>query len=272
MGNKIDRTGQVVGWLTVVRENGLSKDRHVLWLCKCRCGSEVTVSSNHLKKEDTISCGCFQRECAAKRMTEHGAEWRTKHGLYVSHSRLFKAIHSHFWYIKNSVRCYAGWQIDSRYTLDTAGESKFCEDLIALQPDECERYEKDKSLEIDKDNDGDRIFRPESVVFVSRTENLNNRKCTLRLEDGTPLVMFCSKVGIKTCENGRPTKQYARIRDMYRYKGSHKAHPELVQKANELIALYTKTLKMVKLLADARQFASASDVQKLLQTSSPESV
>lgn len=272
MGKKIDMTGSVIGRLTVVRENGRAKNGEVMWLCKCSCplGNEVTVQGADLRNGRIQSCGCLQRECAAKLMAEHGAEWRTKHGLYVSHPRLYHSIHHHFHGIKKPIRCYEGWQIDTCYTLDSTGAVKFCEDLIASRPEECERYERDKSIDIDKDNDRNRIFRPESIVFVSRKENIRNRRNTLRLSDGTSLAMFCNKVGIQTCKNGEGTKQYARIRDAYSRR--HKAHPELLAKANEVVALYTKTLKMVKLLEDARQFASVVDAQKLLQKSRPISV
>lgn len=243
MGKKIDLTRQVFCRLVVLRENGRSKSGQVLWLCKCLCGNEVTVTGQDLRNGKIQSCGCYHRERAAER--------HTKHGLYVSHPRLCTAICDHFRLIKNKVGSYGDWQIDPRYTLGSTGMAKFCEDLIALQSEECERYERDKSLDIDKDNDIGHIFRPETIVFVSRKENLSNRRKTLRLEDGTSLSMFCTKVGIQTCDNGNPSKQYGRICHMYRT--SHKAHPELVQKANELIALYTKTLKLLQLLEDARR-------------------
>ena len=270
MGKKIDETGQVHGLLTVVRENGRSKDGQALWLCKCRCGNVKTVRGQDLRNGKIQSCGCFQRECAAKLMAEHGAEWRTKHGLYVSHPRLYKSIHRHFHGIKKPIRCYEGWQIDPRYILDSTGVVKFCEDLIASRPEECERYERDKSLDIDKDNDRNRIFRPESIVFVSRKENNRNRRSTLRLSDGTSLALLCNKVGIQTCKNGEGTKQYARIRDAYSRR--HKAHPELLAKANEVVALYKKTLALLKLREEVRQFLSVVDDQKLLQKSNRESV
>jgi hypothetical protein len=257
MGKKIDLTGQVYGRLTAVRENGRSKDGQVLWLCKCSCplGNEVTVSCASLRNGHTKSCGCLSRETHA--------EICTKHGLYVSHPRLYKAIATHFREIKKPIRCYEGWQIDPRYTLDSTGAVKFCEDLIASRPEECERYERDKSLDIDKDNDRNRIFRPESIVFVSRTENILNRRNTLRLSDGTSLATFCTKVGIQTCKNGEGTKQYRRIREAYSRR--HKAHPELLAKANDLISLYQKTLALLKLREEVRQLKA--DVETLSQMS-----
>lgn len=222
----------------------------MLWLCKCRCGNEVTVNGCNLRNEHTKSCGCLSAEKAAERCT--------KHGLYVSHPRLLKTIANHFKWIKIPIGCYEGWQIDPRYTLDSTGVVKFCEDLIASRPEECERYERDKSLNIDKDNDRNRIFRPESIVFVSRKENQNNRRNTVRLEDGTSLAMFCDKVGIQTRKNGESTKQYKSIQ--YTYRKHHKGHPELIKRANELIALFTKCLNLLKLRDDVRSFASDAGI------------
>lgn len=250
MGKRIDLTGLPFGLLTVLRENGRSKGGDVLWLCKCRCGNEVTVQGRNLRNERTKSCGCLSAEKSAERCT--------KHGLYVSHPRLLRSIAHHLKRIKAPIGCYEGWQIDPRYTLDSTGAVKFCEDLIASRPEECERYERDKSLDIDKDNDRNRIFRPESIVFVSRKENNCNRRNTLRLSDGTSLAMFCTKVGIQTRKNGKGTKQYNRIRDAYSRR--HKAHPELIKRANELIALFTKCLNLLKLRDDVRRFASDAGI------------
>lgn len=247
MGKKLDLTGHRFGRLTVLGKAERDKSGHLLLRCRCDCGTEVTVQRYHLKSGITRSCGCLNTQKRTERLT--------KHGLCKVHHRLYTAIRYHFQAIKNSVRSYGGWQIDSRYTLDSTGVIKFCEDLIALRPDECERYEKTKFLEMDKDNDIDRIFRPESIVFVSHTENINNRKNTKRLKDGTPFTEFCRRVGIETCNRANPkgTKQY----DKYSYWFTHhngEGHPELVQKANEVINTMSKCLRMLELLNEVRAF------------------
>lgn len=267
MGKKIDRTGQVVGRLTVVRENGRAKNGEVMWLCKCSCplGNEVTVQGSSLRNESTISCGCLKRDKLIER--------NTKHGLAKSNPRLYHSVQLHFRSICKEVgrrRGYKNWSLDTRYSDDIDGVANFCRDLIALQPDACARYETDRTLDLDKDNDAENIFRPESIVFRPSSENRSKQCNNLRLDDGRSLSEFCRCVGIQTCENGKKSKIYGRIR--YMYCTSHKAHPELLAKANELIALYTKTLKLLQLLEDARQFASVVDAQKLLQKSRPISV
>ena len=247
MSEKKDMTGLRCGRLTVVRENGRSKGGKVLWLCKCRCGAEVTVLGTNLRNELTCSCGCLKRDKLIGRNTEHG--------LAKSNHRLYDSVRSHFQLLRKGRSGYRNWLLDARYSDDMDGVAKFCCDLIALQPDACARYEADRTLDLDKDNDAETVFRPESIVFRPSSENRSKQCDTLKLDDGRQLSEFCRFVGIPTRENGKPSKQYNRICKMY--STSHKAHPELVQKANELIALYTKTLKLLQLLADARRIVSA---------------
>ena len=83
MRKKIDLTGQVFGRLTVLCENGRSKDGHSFWSCKCQCGSEVTVRGDSLRNGHTTSCGCYNRE--------HTAKCNTTHGMYKS--RIYSVWH-----------------------------------------------------------------------------------------------------------------------------------------------------------------------------------
>ena len=106
-------------------------------------------------------------------------------------------------------------------------------------------------LEIDR-RDNDKGYCPENCRWVSRRGNVNNRRNTIRLEDGMPLAVFCSKVGIQTCENGKPTNQYDRISGFYRKH--HKAHPELVEAANRTILEMRQCLELLRLLDDIRAF------------------
>ena len=60
------------GKLTVIKENGRSKDRHILWECVCDCGKKVNVIGRDLITGHTQSCGCLQREIIAKIRKKHG--------------------------------------------------------------------------------------------------------------------------------------------------------------------------------------------------------
>ena len=66
MAKLINLKGQRLGRLTVLKEVGRSRDRHVMWLCKCDCGNKKEITSHSLRK-GTISCGCYTKEKASER-------------------------------------------------------------------------------------------------------------------------------------------------------------------------------------------------------------
>ena len=245
MGRKgIDLTGQRFGRLLVIKEAGRDKHGAVLWLCKCSCplGNEVTVSGTDLREEHTTSCGCYRKECSAKRLSEYN----TKHGMSGTRLyRIWKSILQRTGFYKGTTEKHKRDYIDRGITV--------CE--------EWKSFEKFKSwaiasgylddLQIDR-IDNSKGYYPENCQWVSRKENMNNRRCTICLEDGSSFALFCSKVGIKTSENGRITKQYRRISE--RYRTSRKVHPELLAKANEYLTLLRRLKASLDLLKDVREF------------------
>lgn len=63
----IDLIGQIFGRLTVV---GKAEKRQgtQFWNCLCECGTTRTIRTHSLVTGHTRSCGCLNRECAAKRI------------------------------------------------------------------------------------------------------------------------------------------------------------------------------------------------------------
>ena len=245
MPGKIDLTGQPFGRLLVLHECGRSKGGNVLWKCRCECGNECIVCSDALRNQRTRSCGCLRRDIAR--------ECNTTHGLTTKHRRLYYSILRHFMWISDGRSGYQRWTIDTRYPNNAQGVANFCLDLIELQPKMSELYESDHSLDVDKDNGG-KVFCPECIVFRKATENRSKHHTNLKLLDGTPFVEFCRKLGYKTLENGIPTKTYNKFQTYFsRHNGG--GHPELLKKANELVALYSKCLKLLKLRDEVRQLA-----------------
>ena len=245
MSKKIDLTGQRFGLLLVLYECGRAKNGFVLWKCRCDCGNECIVRSDALKNQQTQSCGCLQRDIAR--------ECKTIHGLTTKHRRLYNSVLRHFMWISDGRSSYQGWTIDPRYPNNAQGVANFCLDLIELQPKMSELYESDPSLDVDKDNGG-KVFCPECIVFRKATENRSKQHNNLKLLDGTPFVEFCRKLGYKTWENGRPTRTYGKFGNYFRHHNGG-GHPELLKKANELVALYSKCLKLLKLRDEVRQLA-----------------
>ena len=66
MPKSIDLTGKVFHWLTVTGKANIKKSNRLAWHCKCRCGNEVDVITNHLTSGHTKSCGCLQKQVTAK--------------------------------------------------------------------------------------------------------------------------------------------------------------------------------------------------------------
>ena len=244
MPKKIDMTGRVIGRLLVIEECGRDARGRVLWRCRCECGNEVIVRDDSLRSERTTSCGCYHLERLAEANTTHGmcktrlySVWRDmlkRAGVYKGASEETKRL-----YQDRGITVCDEWLVFENFR-DWALSHGYSDDL-----------------EIDR-IDNDKGYCPENCRWVSRRENTNNRRNTIRLEDGTPLAMFCSKVGIQTCENGKLTNQYARI--LYAYRKHRKAHPKLVEAANRTILEMRQCLELSRLLEDIRAFKAQLNI------------
>ena len=62
MGKAKDLTGRRYARLTVIERRGSDKHGKALWLCKCECGNEIIVRGDNLRSENTMSCGCYNRD------------------------------------------------------------------------------------------------------------------------------------------------------------------------------------------------------------------
>ena len=63
-----DLTGQRFGRWTVMNiTNKRTKNRTIIWHCKCDCGNEKDVDAYTLKSGQSKSCGCLNKEKAAQR-------------------------------------------------------------------------------------------------------------------------------------------------------------------------------------------------------------
>ena len=244
MRKKLDLRGQKSGKLTVLRENGRDKHNKVLWLCRCECGKEIVVLGSSLRNEHTTSCGCYNRERVVEARTTHGM-YKTR--IYSVWRDMLKRV---------GVRKGASEEVKRSY--QDRGIT-VCDEWLVFENfrDWALSHGYSDDLEIDR-IDNDKGYCPENCRWVTPKENMNNRRNTIRLEDGTSLAMFCSKVGIQTCENGKTTKQYHRI--LFAYRRYRKAHPELVEAANRTILEMRQCLELIRLLDDIRAFKSQLNI------------
>lgn len=92
----IDLTGQRFGRNYVV---GLANIRgnanQIMWNCLCDCGKSHIVSTGTLRRGDSRSCGCLQKDTVIRMQTTHGD---SKSRLY----RIWRAIRQRTGNIKNT--------------------------------------------------------------------------------------------------------------------------------------------------------------------------
>ena len=225
---KIDLTDMRFGRLVVIRECGRTKGGKVTWLCRCDCGGEVVVTSDHLRSGHTQSCGCLSRE----RATTHGCLHKTWYNVYINMMK----------------RC--GHRTGaSEYALNNYRDRgiKVC-DLWQKSPldfgDWLLAHGWHRGLQIDR-IDNNKGYSPENCRVTTPKENSSNRRNTLRMDDGTSLALFCQSLGIETRECGGQTPKYHRILDMWRR--NHKPHPELMQALRDDTDRQSRLLEITKL-------------------------
>ena len=235
MGKKIDLTGLPFGKYTVIREDGVYANGDIKWLCKCECGRIRHARTYTLTHGKALSCGCLQRELASKRLT--------KHGLAKSYPRVYDSVKQHFRFISLGISTYSLWSIDPRYT-ERDGAARFVSDLVSLYPEECARYEVDRTLVLDKDSDSDKIFHPASVRFVTAQENISQRSNTVLLLN-TPLSVVCRGEGIETVRDKEETPEYKHIR--WAWVRHQKIHPILWNARKQSLEKEERLLEMTKL-------------------------
>ncbi len=71
-GNNL--TGKICDRLTVIKLDDTVKSG-IYWICKCKCGNEVSVLVTSLLSESTRSCGCLQKEIAAKQIISQNTKY-----------------------------------------------------------------------------------------------------------------------------------------------------------------------------------------------------
>ena len=230
--SKIDLTGQPFGRLTVLCEHGRTKDGQVTWLCKCECGTETVVIGHNLRSENTKSCGCLQREQTVSRNTTHGCKhepWYPTYSAMMARCGHYKGASEQMLrdYRDRGITVCDLWQ---------KSPLAFGDWLLS--------HGWHKGLQIDR-IDNDKGYSPENCRVVTPKDNVNNRRDTTVLDDGTSLAMFCASLGVKTREGGKVTRKYSRIQMMWTTK--HKPHPELMQALKDDTDRQSRLLEMTKL-------------------------
>lgn len=65
MPQLIDLTNKTFGKLTVLNIFE-RRNKYIYWLCRCECGKQKYIRSDHIRYKKIKSCGCFEEEARRK--------------------------------------------------------------------------------------------------------------------------------------------------------------------------------------------------------------
>lgn len=174
-GLPADHTGRTFGkWTALSR--GSNRGVRTTWLCRCDCGTEREVMTNHLVRGTSKSCGC----------TPHTvAEPRSEHPLYGTWCNIVQRCTNpnnpqYRDYGARGIRMCDEWRADFLQFVADMGE----------KPTPVHTVER-------KDND--KGYGPDNCEWADRTaQNRNTRRNHLVLYNGRlmPLVEACELSGV----------------------------------------------------------------------------
>jgi len=118
-----DLTGNTYGRVEVltrapnkVYENGRCK---VFWNCRCSCGVEFTTAGDYLKKGDTKSCGCYNKEILkakkTKLISENKREYSSYNGMKSRCKGLTEGSTNNAYYRDKGIAVCKEWNVSNGF-------------------------------------------------------------------------------------------------------------------------------------------------------------
>ena len=159
--HRLDLTSQRFGRWTVISKVAEKNFRgEIRWNCVCDCGTQKTVLAGSLRKQISVSCGCY----SADRTRKHGMEGTATYNCWANLLTRCRNVHN------RQYNDYGGRGIS------------VCERWHSFENFLADMGEKPEGFSIDRiNNDGD--YEPGNCRWASYRQQINNRR-------NTPMVMY----------------------------------------------------------------------------------
>jgi hypothetical protein len=188
---RINLTGLRFNRILVLQEiPERNKNNHILYLCKCDCGTIKEILGSSLRSGSTQSCGCLQKEKA----TTHGMENTLIYKTYQSmHDRCYNP---------NNPR-YINW----------GGRGiTVCDRWHSFENFYIDMGDKPKGMSIERINNN-KEYSPENCIWASSKQQANNRRNSIKIQDGDKIYNienYAKLIGLS--ESGTRKRVYKTMR------------------------------------------------------------
>lgn len=215
MGKKIDLTGQRFGRLVVIEESKMrNKSGNVKWKCKCDCGNYTYSNGYDLRKGNTQSCGCYNRDIVKKENPNYK---------------------KHLYFVYHSIKCRCYNPNDRAYHNYGARGIK-----LSDKWDTYDKFEEwslkngyKEGLWIDRiDNDAD--YSPDNCRWATPKEQQNNKRTNRLLKIGNEvktITQWSELTGIKSCTISRRVELGWDEASLLKPVDKKRSHSEEIKKA-----------------------------------------
>ena len=166
MPNEIDLTGVIFSRLTVLNETkNRTADGNVIWLCKCKCGILVEISSHSLRRGLTKSCGCWKIDFLCQRQFKHGdSKKRIYRTWQAMKSRCeYKADVGYRWYGNKGVSICEEWSNYPTFK-KWALKNGYADNLVIDRINSKENYNPDNCRFITQSKNVKKMLREHGII------------------------------------------------------------------------------------------------------------